>query len=56
MRTRFTRGKMVTQTKAGDPMINAMRMNSESIPFRMDNQCGPTVQHSELYPVSWDKT
>ena len=21
----------------------------------MDKQCGPTLQHRELYPVSWDK-
>ena len=23
--------------------------------FRMDKQQGPTVQHRELYPISWDK-
>ena len=27
----------------------------KTITFRMDKQQGPTVQHRELYPISWDK-
>ena len=27
----------------------------QTITFRMDKQQGPTVQHRELYPISWDK-
>ena len=27
----------------------------QTITFRMDRQQGPTVQHREVYPVSWDK-
>ena len=23
---------------------------------RMDKQCGPTIQHRELYSVSWDRS
>ena len=25
-------------------------------PFRMDKQRGPTAEHRELYPISWDRT
>ena len=28
----------------------------QTIPFRMDKQWGPTVQHRELDPISWDRT
>ena len=28
----------------------------QTITFRMDKQQGPTVQHRDLYPVSWDRT
>ena len=28
----------------------------ETISFRMDKQWGPTVQHRELYPFSWNRT
>ena len=27
----------------------------QSITFRMDKQCGPAVQHRELYPFTWDR-
>ena len=27
----------------------------QTITFRIDKQQGPTVQHRELYPVSWGK-
>ena len=27
----------------------------QTITFKMDKQQGPTVQHRELYPISWDK-
>ena len=27
-----------------------------NFPFRMDNQCGSTVQRRELYPISWERT
>ena len=27
----------------------------QTITFRIDKQQGPTIQHKELYPVSWDK-
>ena len=28
----------------------------QTIPFRMENQWGPTVQHRELYPITRDRT
>ena len=28
----------------------------QTITVRMDKQRGPTVQHRELYPVTWDRT
>ena len=27
----------------------------QTVTFRMDKQWGPTAQHKELYPVSWDR-
>ena len=27
----------------------------QTITYRMDKQQGPTVQHRELYSISWDK-
>ena len=28
----------------------------QTIAFRMDKQCGPTVQHREVCSIFWDRT
>ena len=37
-------------------MDGEFEVGNETIVFRMDKQRGPTLQHRELYPVSWDRS
>ena len=39
----------------GDGWIGVQDQQMQTIICRMDKQ-GPTVQHRELYPISWDKS
>ena len=39
----------------GEGWTGVWTQQMQTITYRMDKQQGPTVQHRELYSVSWDK-